>query len=385
MVATINYRELQRQIELDGPQRVVKFIREGLAEKWFAPDDFSLKKLAQHTVKDGREWVDTMEPGSETLFEAAGGAVTTAAFSNITGQIVYSMILDAYNDPGFLWPQLVRTIKTQFSGEKIPGITRMGDRAENVSEGEEFPLMGIGQEYIETPVTVKRGMIVPVTKEAIFFDRTNLVLERAREVGVWGGFNKEKECIKIVCGTANNYRRNGTASDTYKTSGGHGIVNKQTNALVDWTDLDETFILFDGMTEFTTGEPILISPKILLVPSALLATAQYIMGATQVRAGTSNASSHQIISIDPMKNIMPLTIVSSPMIKAVTSEANDWWVGDPKRAFAYMENFAMKTETAPANSELAFTRDIVARFKVSWRGVAAVLDPHYMIQSTGGS
>ena len=34
-----------------------------------------------------------------------------------------------------------------------------------------------------TPQTAKRGFIVPVTKEAIFFDRTNLVLQRAAEVG----------------------------------------------------------------------------------------------------------------------------------------------------------------------------------------------------------
>ena len=37
------------------------------------------------------------------------------------------------------------------------------------------------------------------------------------------------------------------------------------------------------------------------------------------------------------------------------------------------------------NSEWEFTRDIVQRFKVSWRGVPAVLDPPYMCKSTGGS
>ena len=39
--------------------------------------------------------------------------------------------------------------------------------------------LGFGEDYIETPSTTKRGFIVPVTKEAIFFDRTHLVLSRA--------------------------------------------------------------------------------------------------------------------------------------------------------------------------------------------------------------
>jgi hypothetical protein len=39
-------------------------------------------------------------------------------------------------------------------------------------------------------------------------------------------------------------------------------------------------------------------------------------------------------------------------------------------------------EQAPANSEASFERDIVARFKVSERGAAAVMDRLYMAKST---
>ena len=47
-----------------------------------------------------------------------------------------------------------------------------------------YPHLGFGEDYIETPSTTKRGFIVPVTKEAIFFDRTHLILSRAAEAGV---------------------------------------------------------------------------------------------------------------------------------------------------------------------------------------------------------
>lgn len=391
MVA-INYPDLRRQMKLDSPQRVCEFIREGLKEKWFRPHDFSLRQLAEYTIPDGHEWVRGLDPdyagNSPVPFtEAAGGAVSTATFSNLTGQIVYSRIQEALTDPAFIGDQLITSIPTVFNGEKIPMIERMGDKATRVGEAEQYPLVGVSQRYFETPETVKRGFIVPVTKEAIFFDRTNQVLQKCSEVGYWAGVNREKEIIKVVTGTTNNFSMNGTTFTTYVTTGGHGIVNKQTQALVDWTDINETWLLFDAMTDWdASGEPVLVLPKTLLVPSALLATAQYVMNSTQVRGGTSNTTNFQTISTDPIKSIMPLQVLSSPIVKSVTSEDNDWWVGDFPRAFAFWENWGITSEQQSGGmTEAGFNRDIVNLYKVSWRGVAGVLDPHYAIQSTGGS
>ena len=81
-----------------------------------------------------------------------------------------------------------------------------------------YPHLGFGEDYIETPSTTKRGFIVPVTKEAIFFDRTHLVLSRAAEVGEVLGLNKEKRLIDLVIGATNNYKWKGTTYNTYQTS-----------------------------------------------------------------------------------------------------------------------------------------------------------------------
>ncbi|MHC4445223.1 MAG: phage major capsid protein [Planctomycetota bacterium] len=388
MVA-INYRDLKRQIELDGPQRSVRFIREGLNQEWFTPEDFSIRQLAEATVPDGREFVSLCNPSNQqTLWEAAGGMVDTATFSNITGQIVYNKILGSYDDPGFIWPQLVDVTRTEFSGEKIPGVGEMGDDMLRVGEGQDYPLVGLEQMYIETPETVKYGMVVPVTKEAIFFDRTNLVLQRAARVGYWAGVRREKEVIKIVCGVDNNYKKDGTSSDTYKTSGGHGVVNSITDALADWTDINAALQKFAAMTDFMTGESIIVLPKVLLVGYTLVPTAHYILNSTQIRGGTSNADpSYQTLSTDPTRNMAPrLQLITSVLIESLnSSETNDWWIGDPKKAFTLMENWGITQQVAPANSEWAFMRDIVQRYKVSERSVAAVTDPHFMIKSTGGS
>ena len=114
-----------------------------------------------------------MDPrqGGACLLEAGDG-VDVTAFSNITGQVVHSRILEAYTQEAFVLSRLVDTIPTRLDGEKIPGIGRIGDEVAEVRPGMPYPSLGFGEDYIETPQTTKRGFIVPVTKEAIFFDRT---------------------------------------------------------------------------------------------------------------------------------------------------------------------------------------------------------------------
>ena len=48
-----------------------------------------------------------------------------------------------------------------------------------------------------------------------------------------------------------------------------------------------------------------------------------------------------------------------------------------------MENWPITVTQAPANSEAEFNQDIVLRFKASERGAAAVIDPRYVVKSTG--
>jgi hypothetical protein len=48
-----------------------------------------------------------------------------------------------------------------------------------------------------------------------------------------------------------------------------------------------------------------------------------------------------------------------------------------------MENWPITVVQSPANSDAEFTQDIVVRFKASERGAAAVLNPRYVVRSTG--
>jgi phage major head subunit gpT-like protein len=211
-------------------------------------------------------------------------------------------------------------------------------------------------------------------------------LQRCSKVGEWAGVNKEKRVMDLVTGQTNSFKRNGTAYNTYAASGGHGIVNQITNALLDWTDMEAAYDAFDDMTDWTTGEPIIIRPTTLLVPWKLVPKAYMILNATEIRGGISNATTWQTVAPNVM-NAFPgkgqVQLLSNRFVYARTSSDTKWFIGDPKRAFKWMQNWDMTPEQQTTQSDAAFTRDIVQQYKISYRGEIAVIDPHYMVYSTG--
>ena len=211
-------REIKRRYELEGAGEDVALPQRALTTGKLRPEDFSIRGLAEGLVPDGREWLDSLDPRRGGFVQEAGDAVDVTAFSNITGQIIYTKIMEAYQREEFVVSRLVETIPTRFDGEKIAGITGITDDIQEIRPGMPYPALGFGEDYIETPSTTKRGFIVPVTKEAIFFDRTYQVLSRAAEVGEILGLNKEKRLLDLVIGVTNNYNWKGTTYNTYQTS-----------------------------------------------------------------------------------------------------------------------------------------------------------------------
>ncbi len=390
-MSAINYRQLRHLYETMGPQQACRHLREALAAEHLRPEDFSLRDLAEATIPDGREFIRLLDPRSKSggidLLEAAD-AVDTATFSNITGQIIFSKIMEGFTSEAFVASRLVETIPTRFSGEKIPGIGQMGDVAETVVEGKPYPNVGLNEDYIETPVTTKRGLIVPVTKEAIFFDRTYLVLQRAGEVGEFLGLNKEKrllDCIIDDNTTAHRYKWKGTVYATYQTST-PWINVKSSNPLVDWTDVDAAEQLLANITDPNTGEPVLVSADTILVCPESLHAAQRIVNATEIQQVDNQANAKTVRTIAPNPMAGSYRVVSSRLLRARLTAAGEatsnWYLGNFRRAFAYMENWGITITQAPQNSEAEFTQDIVIRFKASERGAAATLEPRTTVKNT---
>lgn len=361
-------------------------ITEALESGQLKPGDFSIRGLFEAFVEGGRELADSWNPrhgGGYHIMESAGN-VDTSAFSNITGQIVFTEILDKYQNEEFTFSKLIPTMSTPFNGEKIAGIGQIGDKSEIVNEAEPYPHVGVNEDWIETPRTTKRGLIVPITKEAIFFDRTGVILERCGAVGESLGINREKRAIDCVIDentTAHRYKWRGTTYATYQASS-PWINSIGSNALVDWTDIDALEQLFDNLTDPNTGEPILIIPKDLIVTRGLLRAAQRIITATTLRMNTPGyATSGNPTETEYANPISPYTIRWSRLLQSRLATDTDWFIGDIAASFRYMENWPLTVVNAPDNSEAEFTQDIVQRFKASERGAFSVREPRGMAKS----
>ena len=352
-------------------------------------EEFSVRDLFEHLVPDGREALRMFDPRNAAV-SAMEADVDTTLFSNITGQIVYSRILEAYNNEQFVFSRLIPAVPTSFiDGEKIAGMAHLGDEAETVAEGAQFPRDTFGEEYIETPATVKKGNIVSLTKEAVFADRTGLILRRAAAIGEWLGVNKEKRLIQLAVGAVNNYKRNGTSTDTYQAA--TPWINTHSNPLVDWSDVENSELLFAAMTDPNTGEPILPGAMDMVVTPFKYRTAQRIVNATEVRhtagavetvAGNPIQGAYGVHKSAQMYAQLQVTAVNGGLEVSAANAKEYHFLGDFAKAFNYMEVFPLTTVQAPANSYLSFERDIVAEFKASERGVGAVIDPRYVVRST---
>ncbi|MBN2579246.1 MAG: hypothetical protein JXB10_09665, partial [Pirellulales bacterium] len=332
----IKYRELKRMYEADGAEKTVRHLQEALEQGHLKAEDFSLRELAEVTLSPER--VRGMDPrgGGAVLLEADEGTDFTA-FSNLTGQVIRAKVLEAYTQEAFVVSKLADTIPTRLDGERIPGVGRIADQADEVAPGMPYPHLGLGEDYIETPQTTKRGFIVPVTKEAIFFDRTYLILQRAAEVGEILGLNKEKRLLDLLIGQTNNYKWKGVSYNTYSATGTGTApdgdwVNELDRELVDWTDVDAAEQLFADILDPNTGEPVLIQATTVLVTPAYRHAAHRVFNAAEISYSESGRNT-ATTAANPLGNyrVAESRLAYRRLLGAghTAEDAKKWWfIGD---------------------------------------------------------
>lgn len=326
---------------------------------------------------------------SRALTEAEG-AVNTSAFLNITGQIVYSTVLDAYQSEDFVFSKLIPEQPTVFlQGEKIAGVTRIGNEVAVRNEGDPYALAGVGEDWIFTPPIQDRGFIVPVTWEAVFSDRTGQLMERIRETAYWSGYEKEIRAIDCVIDenvTKHRYNWRGTTIATYgDNSGTHTWDNLAAqNGLVDWTNINSAEVVFNAITDPYTGAPTLWEPKHLIVTKQLEQTARRVISATEIRVASpgyaTTGNPTQTIAANPFHNKYEL--VTSRLLAQRLAVDTDWFLADVSKMAKCMVAQKMQTMQAPSGAPEEFHRQIVAQFRVNERCEYVVTQPRAAVKST---
>lgn len=353
----------------------------------------SLRKLWETFVDGGRESLEMMAPGyradGTTWFMESGGFVSTAAFSNIIGMVTNNTVLNALEDENFISDQLMTTepADTQ-QPEQINGIARLGDSAEDVGEGQEYPRVGLSEEYVEVPRKVKDGFIVELSEEAIWEDKTGVLLQRANEGTHYMGVTMEKEKLDVALGLTTTYKRNGGgAQATYANSHTQGDFDNlvASNALADYTDIEAALLVLADITDPNTGDPVFISAPDIVVPLDLDMTAKNIINSTEIRI--TNGSS-QTLTANPVSGMVAgrgglSAPLSNAYVKQRTASGSTWFLGDFKKAFAYREVWPVQAFSIGGQQhQPGFGRDIVASVKVRRKGVPYVKEPRYVVKCT---
>lgn len=358
------------------------------------PDDFSIRDLAAALITDrGGEPIGL--GGLEALCRGrlleADGALTTSAFAAVTGQVLNAAVREGYALPEFILSQMIPAIDGRAREARITGVSLplAEGKALTVAEGEEYPAVGMYDEYVKTPATTKRGAVVRITKEAVLQDETGQILEQARRVGELIGLQKEIALTDYVIGAVANCvieKRVGdsaeTTSNLYLTSG--RWINQQTNPLTDWTDIDAAEDLFLGITMPGSGTPPILTGRVVLTPPQLRSVAARTLSATETRSGSSNV----VVAANPLSGLGLRHIASSLIYSrlvaagaAAATAAGTWFYGDLTSAFRYYRNWDLQVEEDRSGA-LAFSHDVLAQFKASERGTPVVIEPRLFSKQT---
>jgi len=391
---SIKYRDLAQMTRTMGAQKMGDHISEALESKELRPEDVDFCELGEALL--GHEFRNACRPGAQnaeaTKVLEAADAVDSTAFLDITQRVISAKLIEAFMLEANAAASLIDLeTNVRVRHERRPGISAVGDEGEIVKEGMPYPAQDLGANYQDFADNEKRGLIVGLTKEALFFTgQSGEILRQAARVGEWLGVNKDKRIWNVILGIANNYNYNGTAYNTYNAAaiGTPAIVprNIHGNALNSYADINEAERLFDLMVDPDTGEAIEINGMTILVMPYRAMTARSILTATEKQTTTG---ADVTVSGNPLGNGYTLGPVSrrARAILAATGDFGDpdgiWLMGDFKKAFVYRENWPVTVSQEPVNATVEFEQDIVVRYKASERGGAWVKRPHYVVISSG--
>ena len=362
------------------------------------PEAFSFRALWEGLVGPCADTMEIdvsrygyVEQRMRTPEELRESAIASTAFASAVGQLVALKVIDGYEAPGFVGDQLVTPMPSKLRGERMVGFTSL-QGPKPVGEGDSYQESTFGEKYVTT-VETKRGRLLSITEEAVYFDQTGQILQRAGMLGRMAREERERRIIRGVAdvvSTTRVYRPAGTAAQLY-SSGNKNLLSTAT-VLTDWTDIQEamafhaTNITDDRETDDAMGgQPITWMPTHLLTARKLAGVSARIFAATM--AVTSGADGVQA-PMTPIMNVLgagSLKPVASAYLDVAEGEdqwddADDWLIGDFARQFMYKEIWPLQTFRAPLQNDEQFERDVVARFKIREYGDLNAIDHRLVIK-----
>ena len=315
-------------------------------------------------------------------------SVDVTQFPVITAVLVEKKVIDAFNSMPTIGDRLVTPFPSKLQISKIPGAD-LSINMKDIEPGMPYHHdADIAEHYVQVEGK-KRGDILDITEEAILFDQTGLVLREAEKFGKKAALDRERKILytiqDVTVGGVNYYAYYPGGTRVAMYSGAvaltHVYSNLHDHALQHWTDLDHAKTMFTTMRD-NTGDPILIEPKILLVPKARETMAKRLISNTLMPATRIGVA----VPGDSMNEANPFSgayeVLSSVYLDIVSTAC--WYLGDFKEQFVEKVVYPLQVLTRKDDkNEPAWERDIVAQYKVRYYAQPGAVDYRYVVKSRG--
>ncbi len=403
-MAKLNEQFIASEVKAKGADVVSNWVKEGLVSGEIKMEEISSRDLAKQFIcfKDGTPMGE--QAINFIMSEAAGDSVNMAAFSNIMQQYYYNSVMEVRKYPMFAISEALKVTPSHVLQveEKFPQVSNLGDFEKPIGEAQPYPMVGLNEEWINSPIQETKGGICPITRQAIANDRLGLVRERGNKVGEGLYLGREKQALDTIINiggatpglTVRNsqpYRYCGEAKAVWQSSDSASpfyINVKASNELVDATQISAAEKVLAAIRDPKTREPFVhTGQNILLCTPDYRWTAQRIANQMQYRTGTISTSN--VVMITGADLPMPFTVVSSQLFAdrlAAAGLSSDYWVlGDIANAFHWVQDLPVTITEADQRSGLAFSHDILYQFKASRCESCAPWEPRYVVRSKASS
>lgn len=292
------------------------------------------------------------------------GNLSSSAFPNIASQIISSVMIDGYNSFPKNGDKLVRVVPSKLKVSRVAGWTAIG-AVKQVNESEPYDEVIPPDEKTQTIRNFKRGGLISLTKEALFFDQTGDLMDRAMQIGEEGARSRDEIIMNVVSDVNNNALSNAALY----SAGNSNLITSNALGTPGWEEVDHQLT----SKKDEQNKPIWVfgDRPIMVIAANNKSVARKLQSNEHGPLGTGN------LDVNLAQNQFDW-IVNPYLAAAVT----DWWYGAFKRQFRWEEVWPLETfSRVGQDTEEGFKKDVIQQVKISYYGGAGAVDTRWVFEN----
>ena len=381
--------KLKSIYESSGRDATLNALSDATTEQKFDPThSWSVRRLFE--AFHGHDWAEKFQ--TRRILEGPEAvSLSNAAAVGVSGQLLLSIIKDAYNLQKTVANDLCTTIgvTNQNLGPEVTAyISSPQNIGEEVIENETFPANLVATQSVTLPRIFKWGSLLNLSYESIVGDKTAQIIKQAQMIGQMVKLNETYNILNTVLGYAQNYIFNQTSLQTYYTASTPNapFVNKVTGFSIDsLQSINQLEQIILNQVDPYSGQPIelLDRKQILVVPQSLYKV-RAIINADQVRYGDYNPSGDRFNTfsrnpLDSGEYEILSDIYTSRVLQnngmSYSDTANFMLFGNIAGAFVNRLLRPLTLDTLPQPSTYNITNDVLMTCRAVLMSSCGVYDP----------